>query len=94
MKFKAKPVTSGIAEGLAIVSRMPISFTGGMDPDTGTIREPGHNLEGRSVAGKILAILCGLQARFRPKGNYQCQGRGRGGCERNYHRDTHGTRAG
>jgi predicted aconitase with swiveling domain len=38
---------------------MPISFTGGMDPDTGTIREPGHNLEGRSVAGKILVFPSG-----------------------------------
>jgi predicted aconitase with swiveling domain len=59
MRVKAKPVTSGVAEGQAIVSRMPISFTGGMDPDTGTIREPGHALEGRSVAGKILVFPTG-----------------------------------
>ncbi len=59
IKIKARPVTTGVAEGEAIVSQMPISFTGGMDPDTGTIREPGHDLEGRSVAGKILVFPTG-----------------------------------
>ena len=59
MRMKAKPVTAGIAEGEAIVSHMAISFTGGMDPDTGIIREPGHELEGKSVAGKILVFPTG-----------------------------------
>jgi uncharacterized protein len=59
MRLKAKPVMKGVAEGKAIVSRMPISFTGGMDPDTGNIREPGHDLEGQCVAGKILVFPTG-----------------------------------
>jgi predicted aconitase with swiveling domain len=59
MKIKARPVTGGVAEGEAIVSRTAISFTGGMDPDTGIIREPGHELEGQSVAGKILVFPTG-----------------------------------
>ena len=59
IKIKAKPVTAGVAEGEAIVSHTPISFTGGMDPDTGIIREPGHELEGQSVAGKILVFPTG-----------------------------------
>ncbi len=59
IKIKAKPVTGGVAEGEAIVSRMAISFTGGMDPDTGIIREPGHDLEGKSVTGKILVFPTG-----------------------------------
>lgn len=59
MRIKAKSVTGGVTEGEAIVSRMPISFTGGMDPDTGNIREPGHDLEGKSVAGKILVFSTG-----------------------------------
>jgi hypothetical protein len=57
--IKAKPITKGIAEGEAIVSHMPISFTGGMDPNTGTIREPGHELEGKNVAHKILVFPTG-----------------------------------
>jgi uncharacterized protein len=59
IRLKAKPVMKGVAQGEAIVSRMPISFTGGMDPDTGKIREPGHDLEGQSVAGKILVFPTG-----------------------------------
>ena len=59
IEIKVKPVSRGIAEGEAIVSRMPISFTGGLNPDTGVIREKGHDLEGKSVAGKILVFPAG-----------------------------------
>ena len=59
IKIKAKAITGGVVEGEAIVSHMPISFTGGMDPDTGIIREPNHELEGQSVAGKILIFPAG-----------------------------------
>ena len=59
IKIKGKPVTRGITEGDAIVTRMPISFTGGMDPNSGIIREPDHELEGQSVAGKILVFPVG-----------------------------------
>ena len=59
MKIKVKTVVKGIVRGEAIVSRMPISFTGGVDPNTGNVREPGHDLEGRSIAGKILVFPIG-----------------------------------
>ena len=59
MKIKGKSVTKGMTEGDAIVTRMPISFTGGMDPNSGIIREPNHELEGQSVAGKILVFPAG-----------------------------------
>lgn len=59
IRLKARTVTSGIAEGEALVTRMAISFTGGMDPETGIIREPGHELLGQSVAGKILVFPTG-----------------------------------
>ena len=59
MKIKGKSVTGGMAEGDAIVTHMPISFTGGVDPNSGIIREPGHELEGQSVAGKILVFPAG-----------------------------------
>ncbi len=59
LKIKGKSVTGGMAEGDAIVTRMPISFTGGVDPNSGIIREPGHELEGQSVAGKILVFPAG-----------------------------------
>jgi predicted aconitase with swiveling domain len=59
IRIKAKRVAPGIAKGTALVTRMPISFTGGVDPDTGVVREPGHELEGQSIAGKILVFPSG-----------------------------------
>jgi len=52
-------VVPGRAEGIALVSDRPIGFLGGVDPDTGRVIEPGHPLEGRSMAGKMLVFPCG-----------------------------------
>jgi len=38
---------------------MGISFFGGVDPDTGVVVEKGHELEGQSIAGKILVFPSG-----------------------------------
>jgi len=54
--LRAKPVSKGRAEGEAIVTRMPISITGGLNPYNGKIVERGHELEGQCVAGKILVF--------------------------------------
>jgi predicted aconitase with swiveling domain len=59
VKVKGKTIVPGIVTGEAIISETPISFTGGMDPYTGIIREPGHELQGKSVAGKILVFPSG-----------------------------------
>jgi len=54
--LKAKAVSKGKAEGEAIVTKMPISITGGLNPYSGKIVEKGHELEGQNVAGKILVF--------------------------------------
>jgi uncharacterized protein len=54
-----RTIHPGRAEGEALVSRMGISFFGGVDPDTGIVVEKGHELEGISVAGKVLAFPSG-----------------------------------
>lgn len=59
MNLQGRPIYPGRAEGQALVSRMAISFFGGVDPDTGLVVERGHELEGQSVAGKILAFPTG-----------------------------------
>ena len=59
MKIRGRVVVPGVVTGEAIVSKTPISFTGGMDPHTGVIREPGHEIYGKSVAGKILVFPTG-----------------------------------
>lgn len=56
MKLTGKPVKEGKASGKALVSNKPISFLGGLDPETGEITEPDHDLEGESVKDKILVF--------------------------------------
>jgi len=57
--LKGRKISSGIASGECLVSTQPISFYGGVDPDTGTIVEKGHPLEGKSISGKILVFPSG-----------------------------------
>ena len=52
-------IKAGRAEGPAQVSPAPIGFLGGVDPDTGVVLEPGHPLQGQSVAGKVLVFPTG-----------------------------------
>jgi predicted aconitase with swiveling domain len=54
MKIHGRIISSGKAEGEALVTTQPITFLGGVDPDTGVVVESGHELEGQSVSGKIL----------------------------------------
>jgi hypothetical protein len=54
-----RTIFNGKATGEALVTTMGISFFGGVDPDTGVVMERGHELEGRCIAGKILAFPTG-----------------------------------
>lgn len=57
--LRGRIIKAGTAEGTALVSPAPISFLGGVDPDSGRIIEPGHPLEGMSTAGRILVFPTG-----------------------------------
>ncbi len=57
--LRGRVIVEGNASGPALVSDRPISFLGGVDPETGRIVEPGHPLEGRSVAGCVLVFPTG-----------------------------------
>jgi len=46
----------GKAEGEALVTSEAISFFGGVDPDSGLVVERGHELQGETVAGKVLVF--------------------------------------
>lgn len=59
MKQTGRKIYPGRAQGSAIVTRMGISFFGGVDPDTGVVVEKGHELEGQSIAGKVLVFPTG-----------------------------------
>ena len=58
-KFMGRTIYKGIAQGEALVTSMGISFFGGVDPETGVIVERGHELEGQSIAGKVLVFPTG-----------------------------------
>jgi predicted aconitase with swiveling domain len=58
-QLKGRIIYKGKAEGEALVSSQPISFYGGVDPTTGVVIEKGHELQGQSVKGKILAFPTG-----------------------------------
>lgn len=49
-------IKHGQAGGRALCSTVPISFFGGVDPDTGIVTEKGHPLEGQCCAGRVLVF--------------------------------------
>ena len=59
MKWQGRKICSGQATGEALVSSMGISFFGGVDPESGVVVERGHELEGQSIAGKVLVFPTG-----------------------------------
>lgn len=56
MKMQGRKICKGKAEGEILATKDGISFYGGVEPETGKVVEKGHELEGQSVAGKILAF--------------------------------------
>jgi len=59
MVLHGRTIYPGLAEGEALVTAMGISFFGGVDPETGLVVERGHELQGCTVAGKILVFPTG-----------------------------------
>ena len=59
MRLTARIIYSGRAHGIVLVTAQAISFFGGVDPDTGIVVERGHELEGQSIAGKVLVFPTG-----------------------------------
>jgi len=59
MELKGRIISKGTAQEEALVASQPISFYGGVDPNTGEVIEKGHELKGKSVKGKILVFPTG-----------------------------------
>ncbi|TFG13455.1 DUF126 domain-containing protein [Candidatus Thorarchaeota archaeon] len=57
--MKGRTIFKGKARGEVLMTSEDISFYGGCDPETGVIVEKGHELEGKSVSGKVLAFPTG-----------------------------------
>ncbi|WP_083745687.1 aconitase X swivel domain-containing protein [Variovorax sp. KK3] len=54
-----RKIVKGQASGEAVVTREAISFNGGVDNMTGIVTEPGHEIEGVNIAGKVLVFQTG-----------------------------------
>ncbi len=59
MILTGRKISPGAASGEALTTTMGISFYGGVDPETGRVVEKGHELEGQSVAGRVLVFPTG-----------------------------------
>lgn len=59
VELQGRIIKYGRVEGIALVSREPIGFLGGVEPETGQVMEPGHPLHGQCVAGRILVFPTG-----------------------------------
>jgi predicted aconitase with swiveling domain len=57
--LRGRVIFSGLARGQALVSPEPIGFLGGVDPETGVVVEPGHPLQGKCIAGRVLVFPTG-----------------------------------
>lgn len=54
--LKARVLVAGRAEGLATVTKEPLSLWGGLSPRTGEIIDRRHDLVGHIVTGRILLL--------------------------------------
>ena len=59
IRLKGRVIVPGRVEGEALVSAQPLSFYGGVNPETGVVVERGHQLEGLNLTGKILVFPYG-----------------------------------
>lgn len=59
MKWQGRKIYPGLATGETLVSSMGVSFFGGVDPESGMVVERDHDLEGQSIAGKVLVFPTG-----------------------------------
>jgi len=56
MVIKCRTISKGEAIGELIVSSQPLSFLGGVNPDTGEVIDSNHELKGKFIKDKILFI--------------------------------------
>ena len=54
--LRGEVLLSGSAEGPVLKLERPISFWGGVDPDSGRISDPRHPQHGQTVGGRVLVL--------------------------------------
>ena len=56
IECRGRVLTDGTAYGRLLMLDAPISFWGGVDPNTGCIVDPRHPNSGESLSGRVLAV--------------------------------------
>lgn len=59
MELKGRIIAKGVVEAEALVTSQPISFYGGVNPETSGLLEKGHELQGKQIKDKILVFPTG-----------------------------------
>lgn len=57
--LKGRGLSRYVGSGLALVSRKPISFFGGVDPEKGIVVEKDHPWNNKSITGRVLVFPSG-----------------------------------
>lgn len=55
-RIDGKAIVPGAGEGIAVVSTQPLSFWGGISPDTGEVIDRRHERYGTLIAGKVFVF--------------------------------------
>jgi len=76
MEIKCHKVASGCASGPALATKETISFLGNVNPQTGMVVDPAHELYGQSIAGKVLIFPGGKGSTVGSYVIYQLKKRG------------------
>ena len=56
MKFPGRRVVGGSVEGSVLAAERPVSLLGGVDADTGVVRDPESPIRGERLADRVLAV--------------------------------------
>jgi len=57
--IKCRKISKGHALGEVILTKDPLSFLGGVDPEEGVVIDSKHELYGKNIGGKVLIIPSG-----------------------------------
>ena len=76
MEIKCHRVAPGRASGPALVTGQAISFLGNVNPETGVVVDPAHELLGEGIAGKVLIFPGGKGSTVGSYVIYQLKKRG------------------
>ncbi|NPV62280.1 MAG: DUF126 domain-containing protein [Methanotrichaceae archaeon] len=75
-EIRCHKVASGCASGPALCTREAISFLGNVDPETGKVVDPSHELYGECICGKVLIFPGGKGSTVGSYVIYRLQKRG------------------